>query len=192
MSGVPASLSPGASAQVTVTVDPTQIGNGFFRTSVDVATSAGSASVPVNFFVTQTVSMTLSPSGSQFQMQQGGAPGNPAGSFLVGVSGGSTNWTATVLPGAPWLSIGTGSGTATATQPGTVSFSINSAAASLAAQAQYGTIEVTGPGLVNSPQDYQVVLNVQAQTTSVQPDPEPGGLLFLTTVGLRFAGRCRR
>jgi uncharacterized protein (TIGR03437 family) len=37
--------------------------------------------------------------------------------------------------------------------------------------------------VVNSPQDFQVVLNVTTPTQWATPDPEPGGLLFLTTVG---------
>ena len=49
------------------------------------------------------------------------------------------NWTATLLPGANWLTLNTPSGTSTSAAPGSVSFSINATAATLAAQAYYGT-----------------------------------------------------
>jgi hypothetical protein len=179
VSGVPSAVSAGSATQVTVTVDPSQLVPGLYRTAVDVSTSAGNASVPVNFFISQTVSMSLSPSGSQFGMQQGSAPGNPAGSFLVNLSGSAVSWTASEVAGAGWLTLNTSSGTASGTQPGNVSFSINSSAATLTPQAYYATIRVSAAGVVNSPQDYQVVLNVVTPTTSVQPDPQPAGLLFV-------------
>jgi uncharacterized protein (TIGR03437 family) len=179
----PASLAGGPATQVVVTVDPTQLSAGYHRTAVDVVTSAGSASVPVAFFILPTVSMSLAPSGVQFDMQAGGAPGNPTGSFLVNIAGGAVSWTAAVLPGANWLTLNTTSGTASDSQSGAVAFSINSSAASLTAKAYYATIEVTASGVVDSPQDFQVVLNVTAQTSSAKLDPEPAGLVFLTTVG---------
>ena len=178
----PSSLTSGPGAQVNITADPTSLSAGFFRTVVDVNTSAGSASVPVTFFISQTVSMNLAPSGTQFSMQAGGAPGNPAGSFLVSVAGGTLGWSASVLSGANWLTLNSTSGTASPAQPGTVSYSVNSNAASLASQAYYATIEVTSAGAVNSPQDYQVVLNVTPVSDAAKPDPQPAGLLFLTTV----------
>jgi hypothetical protein len=93
------------------------------------------------------------------------------------------NYSATVLPGANWL-VATGSGTAMASNPGTVSFSVNpTAAAALPVGAQYATIQVVGAGVVNSPLDFQVILNVTPATTSVVPDPEPAGLIFIDRAG---------
>jgi uncharacterized protein (TIGR03437 family) len=179
----PASLAGGPAAPVYVSVDPAQLAFGFYRTAVDIVTSAGGASVPVTFFIGQTGGMTLAPSGAQFAMQAGGAPGNPNGSFRIGVAGGAVSWTASVRPGANWLTLASSSGTVSNSQPGNVSFSINGSAAALAAEAYYGTIEVTASGVVNSPQDFQVVLNLTPPTQSAEPDPEPAGLLFLSTVG---------
>ena len=179
----PGTLGAGPGAQVTITVDPTTLSTGFFTTAVQITTSAGSVSVPVSFFVSQTASMNLAPAGSQFNMPAGGAPGNSAGSFLVGVTGGTSSWTASVLPGANWLTVNTSGGVSTGTQPGTVSYSINSSAASLAPQAYYGTIQVAAAGVANSPQDYQVILNVTSAAQPAVPNPQPAGLLFLTTVG---------
>jgi uncharacterized protein (TIGR03437 family) len=179
----PAALAGGSTVQVNVTADPTTLSAGFYRTALDIVTSAGSASVPATFFISQTASVVLAPSGVQFTMPAGGSPGNPNGSFLVGAAGGTLSWTAAVLPGATWLTLNTPSGTASDSQPGSVSFSVNGAAASLSAQAHYATIEVTAPGALDSPQDFQVVLNVTPPAVSSAPDPEPAGLLFLTAVG---------
>jgi uncharacterized protein (TIGR03437 family) len=80
--------------------------------------------------------------------------------------------------------VGTASGTSSSTQPGTVSFSIDPVAAgALAPGAYYGIIEITSPDVTNSPQGFEVVLNVSPAAAPVTPDPEPGGLLFITTVG---------
>ena len=126
--------------------------------------------------------MSLNPSGTQFVNQQGGAPGNPAGMFSVAVaSGGTVNWTAVVQPGAPWLTLNTPNGTSNAASPGQVSFSINSTAATLAPQAYYGTIRVSSGDVFNSPLDFEVVLNVAPTTDPAKPDPEPAGLVFISS-----------
>ncbi len=146
-------------------------------------TSVGSASVPISLLVTQFPSMTLTPSGTQFEMLAGSSPGNPNGSFLVDVSTStSVAWTATLLSGSPWLQLNTTSGTSTSALPGTVSYSIvPGAAASLAVQPYYATIQVSASGAVDSIQTYLVILNVSAATTAIQPDPEPAGLVFIAS-----------
>jgi uncharacterized protein (TIGR03437 family) len=179
----PASLTPGPATPVSVTVNPATLTTGYYRTAVDVSSSSGTTSVPVTFFIASSPAMTLAPSGTQFSLQAGGAPGNPNGSFLVTVAGGTIGWTATLLPGASWVTLNTLSGTSTSAAPGMVSYSINGNAASLTPQAYYATIEVTSSSVSNSPQDYQIVLNVTPAATASVPDPEPAGLLFLTTVG---------
>ncbi len=62
-----------------------------------------------------------------------------------------------------------------------MNFSLDpTAVAALPAGAAYGTIRVTASGIVNSPQDFQVVLNISPASTPVVPDPEPAGLIFLS------------
>jgi hypothetical protein len=180
---IPGALSGGASASIPVTVNPGLLTPGFFRTQVDIVSSAGRGSVPVTVLISSASQLTLAPAGVQFGMQAGGVPGNSNGSFLVTVvSGAPVNWTAAVLPGAPWLTLATPSGTSSATAPGPVSFSIDpKAAGALSPGAYYGRIEITSPGILNSPQDFEVVLSVSPATTAVIPDPEPQGLLFITS-----------
>jgi uncharacterized protein (TIGR03437 family) len=116
-------------------------------------------------------------------MPAGGVAANPDTPFLVSASGAApVSWTATVLPGAPWLNLATTSGSSTSSAPRSVSYSINqTAAAALTPQVYYGTIRVTSAAAANSPQDFQVVLNVTAATTPQTPNPYPAGLLFITT-----------
>jgi hypothetical protein len=182
----PAAVPPGPGGSVTITASPAGLNPGYYLSSVTVASSAGSASVPVTLLVAGSGVMTLGPAGTQFSMPQGGAPGNSSGSFLVGVSSGSVSFTASVLPGASWLS-GSGSGVASPASPGTVGFSIDPAAvAALPAGVYYGTIRVsasgpTTPGAIDSPQDFQVILSVGPAGSDVFPDPEPAGLLFISS-----------
>jgi uncharacterized protein (TIGR03437 family) len=183
--GPPGSIAGGSSATVSVTVDASVVPPGFYRTTVDITSSAGKGSVPVILFIAADSSMTLSSSGGQFVMPVGGAPGNPNGSFLVSVNTTSgVTLTAAAVGGADWLRVNTSGFSASATQPGTVSFSIDATAAGkLAAGAYYGQISVSGAGLTNSPQFFQVVLNVTPATDTAKPDPQPAGLLFLATAG---------
>jgi uncharacterized protein (TIGR03437 family) len=185
VTGVPGSIGAGASASLTVTADPSRLAAGFYRTAVDLKTSAGLASVPVTLFIATNSSMTLQPAGTLFQSVRGGVPNGGVNSFLVGVVGSNpVSWSAAVLPGAGWLSVTTPSGTAAATQPGVVSFSIDSSATgALAPQAYYGTIRVTSTSVVNSPLDFQVVLNVAPSGAAQAPSPSPAGLLFLSAAG---------
>ena len=165
---------------VTVTVNPAGLAANYYQSTILVNTSAGSANVPVILQVAQNPIMTLSPTGAQFQIPAGGAPGNPNGSFLVGVAGDSTvHWSATLQPGASWLTLNTPSGSSTSTSPGSVSFSINANAAALTPQAYYGLIQVTSGDVDNSPQTFVVVLNVSPAANAVQPNPQPSGLLFI-------------
>jgi len=182
ISRVPASLASGPPQQITVTANPAGLAAGYYLTTVTVVSSAGSANIPVGLLVAQNLTMNLNPAGTQLHMQAGSAPGSTNGSFLLSVSGLSTiNWSASVLTGANWLSVTTASGTASSATPGTVGFAIDPvAAAALSAQAWYGTIRVTSPDIVNSPQDFEVVLNISDSSDGISPDPEPAGLVFIS------------
>jgi trimeric autotransporter adhesin len=179
IANVPANVSAGPGSAVDVTVNPAGLAAGFYQSSILVNTSAGSVGVPVTLLVSPNPTMTLNPAGTQFLMQVGGAPGNPNGSFDVSVSGSTVSWTAAVLPGAPWLTLNTSSGTSTAANPGTVGFSVNSTAAVLGAQAYYAAIQVSSTGVVDSPLTFVVVLNVAPLSSPTAPNPTPAGVLFI-------------
>lgn len=181
----PTSLGAGAIGSINIEANPAGLSPGFYFTELTIVSSAGTISVPVTFFIAANSSLTLNPSGVQWIMPAGGMAAIPDTSFLVNVSGTApVAWTATVLPGAPWLNLGTTAGTSTGTAPGEVSYSINqTAAAALTPQAYYGTIRITSSGVVNSPQDFQVVLNVTAATVKAKPNLSPAGLIFVSSSG---------
>jgi len=180
-------LALGAAAHAPA--NPAGLTPGYYYTDLTIASSAGTATVPVTYFISSNSSLALNPSGTQLSMTAGGAVAVADTSFLVSVSGTApVAWTAAVLPGASWLNVATTSGSSTATAPGAVTYSINqSAAAALAAGAYYGTIRVTSTSVVNSPQDFQVVIDVTAATVKQQPNPTPAGLIFVTSVGRTLA-----
>ena len=180
---VPGSIDAGVPAHVTVGVNTTGLATGYYHSSIAISTSAGTANLPVGLFLSRTVSMILNPGGSQFQMQVGGAPGHAKGSFLLSVNGNdAVNWSAEALPGAPWLTIGTSSGQATSATPGTATFSIDTdVAATLEPGAYYGIIRVTSGQIANSPRDYNVILSVTPATEEVEPDPQPAGMIFISS-----------
>lgn len=185
LSGVPSSILAGVQANVTVGVNPAGLASGYYRSSIQISTSVGSASLPIGLFLSREVSMNLSPGGAQFQMQAGGAPGNASGGFLVSVNGNNpAAFSASVLPGADWLTLGAVSGAASSSNPGSVSFSVNpDAAAALTPAAYYGTIRVTSGQVSNSPLDFSIILNVTPATDPVKPDPQPAGLIFISSGG---------
>jgi uncharacterized protein (TIGR03437 family) len=180
-----AALPGGASGSISVTINPALLTAGFFRTQVDIKTSAGTASVPVTVLVSADSTMTLAPVGTQFTMQAGGAPGNANGSFLVSVTNSSAvNWSASVVSGSPWLTLSTAGGASSASAPGAVTYAIDPVgAAALVPGVYYGQIAVTSSAIVNSPLSFEVVLIVSPVSVAVIPDPEPAGLLFITQVG---------
>ena len=178
-----ATPASGFDSFVTVTVNPASLTAGYYQSRIQVNTSAGSASIPVTLLLANNPTMTLNPAGTQFQQAVGSSPGNPNGSFLVSVSGGSTiSLNATLLPVASWLKLNTASGTSTSASPGSVSFAIDPAvAATLAPRAYYGAIQVASSGVVDSPRFFIVILNVAPATSPAVPDIEPAGLLFLSS-----------
>ncbi len=177
--GFPATVAPGPGVPVSITANPAGLNAGYYLSSLTVVSSAGTASVPVTLLISASAFLTLGPSGTLLSLPQGGALGNPNGSFLVGVSSGTASFVASVLPGAPWLS-GGGAGNASTASPATVKFSIDqTAAAALSAGAYYGTIRVTSSGVTGSLQDYQVVLSVGPPNSQIVPNPQPSGLIFI-------------
>jgi uncharacterized protein (TIGR03437 family) len=184
VSGVPALLNAGATATLSVTADPGGLAAGYYWSSVELVTSGGKASVPVTFFIAPKPTMLLAPSGFQAILPAGGTLSVPATSFNITVSTPQTvNWAAAVT-GASWLKVSQASGSAGGSQPATVGFTFDTAAlAALSPGAYYNSIRVTSDGVINSPQDFTVVVNVTAATDRQKPNPSPAGLLFLTAVG---------
>jgi adhesin/invasin len=107
---------------------------------------------------------------------------NIAGAFAQDLP--TVNWTAAVLPGAPWLSTTTTAGTSTISTPGTASYSIDAGlAAGLAPGVYYGTVRISAMGVNDAPLDFEVVLNVAAAGGLAMPAVSPEGLVFVSKAG---------
>ena len=187
----PASVLPGPGGGVSVTADPSGLASGFYRGTITISSSGGTASAAVTLVISSAATMSLGPSGAQFSLPQAGVLGNGTGSFNVSVANGDSLLYSASLPGgSSWLSLNAGAGAATPSVSGVVSYSIDpAAAAALPAGAYYGTIRVSGSGVINSPQDFQVVLNVTPAATAVIPDPQPAGLVFVSAGTGPLAGQ---
>ncbi len=181
VSGVPGSVGAQATISVKVTADPTGLGAGYYFTDISIISSAGSAIVPVTFLIAANGTITLGPAGAEFTLPQGGTPvGNT--SFLVSVSGSApVSFNAQISPAVPWLSVTPTSGSASGTQPATVNLVFDpTQVAALTPGAYYASVEISSSGAANSPQSFEVVLDVTAPAQPTTPNPVPGGLIFLT------------
>lgn len=185
VSGVPASLQSGPATIVTVTANPTGLSAGFYQSSITITSTAGTVVVPVTLNLSANALMTLSSSGAQFEAPAGNAPGISSGSFTISVTGApSINWSASVQPGANWLSVSTPSGSATPATSGTVNFAIDPAIASgLAPQTYYGLIQVTGGAVTDSPLAFIVVLDIEPASQPPKPQLSTGGITLTSTAG---------
>ena len=181
LANVPQTLSPESPVYVTASASLSGVQPGLYHSTIFIVTSAGTVNLPVTALVNGNPTISLNPVGQQFQMTAKGAPGNPGGSFQVLSTGTSPiNWSASSLPGANWLLINSTTGSSTSSTPGSVAFSIDPVASSLlAAGTYYGTVRVTSTQVINTPEDFLVVLTVAPAGTLADPDPEPSGLLFI-------------
>ncbi len=117
--GAPSNVASGPPVYVTVGVSASGLAPGLYRSTITVATSAGSVNLPVTLLYTTNLSMTLNPAAQQFRMSAGGVVGNAAGTLEVLAGGTSAlNWTAAAQPGATWLKVTIASGSSTPTVPG--------------------------------------------------------------------------
>jgi trimeric autotransporter adhesin len=176
-----------ANSPVTISIaaDPTKFPVG--------TTSASLLILGTNFqFATIPITITVSPSPQKMALSQGGftfvavAGGGvtPPQSFEVLATGtGGFSWTAqaTTVSGGSWLSVSPDSGSSSSTSFGTVTVSVNPAG--LGPGVYYGLVVISSAGTVNSPQQFEVVLNVLASQQSVGATAAPSGLIFTAPAG---------
>ncbi len=182
VSNLPATLVSGPAVPMTITANPAGLAPGYYRSTVTINSSAGSDTLAVTLLISSTVTITLGPSGTQYSLPAGGVLGSGTGTFEVTVTGGaSAAYNTTVLPGAQWLAVTSGTGTAAPAAPGSVGYSLDAATvASLAPGTYYGSIRVVSTDAVDSPQDFLLALNVTATSQSVAPVLSTAGLLFIS------------
>ena len=181
------SVPPFSSSSVMVTVNPNGLPAGTYTGTVSISLApAGQTSTVA---VTATVSsakqqIVLTQSGLRFQTAAGGAT-PPSQSLSVFNSGaGNLNFSAsasTLSGGSGWLSVSPSSGTASSTTPGAIAVNINPSG--LAAGDYYGQVQISSPGVDNSPQTATVVLNVAANGADIGAFLSTTGLIFVAQAG---------
>jgi uncharacterized protein (TIGR03437 family) len=154
---------------------------GASRDSIHIASSAGNADVPVSLFVPAPgPALAIAQTGFRFQTTQGAGTSTTETIRILneGDAGTTLNWIAELVAGGDWLSLGSTSGAATSTSPGTLILKTGPGAAALAQGGHYALIRISASGAQNSPQYLAGVLDVGAAGAPAAPDPTKGGFFF--------------
>ena len=182
-------VDAGAETFVQAVIDRSGLSPGFNRGVITVAYANREVDIPVvaNLSVLGTP-FWLYPSGLLFVARAGNGASGGVKSFEIH-DGGSAAFTVENLDSAKWLSVHANDPTEPG-EPGIVDVSVE--AHNLRPGVYYGRIRVSASGLVNSPQDLVVVLQVVDASVPPVPEPVPAGLLFVGFSGTPVPSRTTR
>lgn len=160
---------------------------GAYRDAIQVSSPAGNIQIPVSLFIAASGPvLALDTTGVFFQaIEGGGSTVNQEVKILnLGDPSSTINWTATFFGGASkWLSLVNSNGSATSSNPGTLTLALAPGATDLAAGPYYAIIKITGASGLNSPQYLTAVLNLEPSGATPTPYLTPGGLYFTAVAG---------
>ena len=163
------SVSPSAGtlpAALQITADPSTLTPGTYQGTISIAVplaSPAAATIAVTFTVQAATPASLAVDLPNVGLTaiQGSGPVTQSLNVL-NTGGGSLAITATVAPGAPWLTVSPAAGTATAAAP--ASLTVTATPGSLTAGTYSGTVAIAGGGKsINVP----VTLSVSAPTATI-------------------------
>ncbi|HZT37145.1 MAG TPA: IPT/TIG domain-containing protein [Bryobacteraceae bacterium] len=169
-------------ATIAVTVNPSTLAAGTYFGNIAVAlqsTAAVIANIPVTFSVGTGTLLTLGAAPAPFTYQSGG-PLPPAQTVAVGSSSGtplSFSVAVSTSTGVNWLAVSPTTGATPATLTVSV-FPTN-----LPTGVYTGTVTVTASGAANSPQSFQVTLNVNNAAVVSGLQASPSALYFAYQIG---------
>jgi uncharacterized protein (TIGR03437 family) len=176
----------GAPVRLHVEVNTSGLNIGSYNNSIHISSSGGTADIPITLFVSADGPiLSAVPNGVFFHgRQNAGITASKTVEILnIGDPNTTVHWTATLLSGSNWLNLVTASGTATATNPGTLTVTPLQNATQLAVGPYYALIQISDPSALNSPQYVVAVLNVNPDSVFPSPDATPGGLVFTSPAG---------
>jgi hypothetical protein len=179
-------IGPGSPAVLRVDVNTQGLAVGSYHQVIQVTSPAGTLNFPVSLFISdQGPILGLNVSGLRFSVAQGSSVSPPQTVTVqnLGDQASTVSWTADIPYGSNWLTLGVATGTASPGNPGTLSLSPNSAAASLPAGASYALVRVSDPNALDSPQYLVVVLDVEPASSASLSGIIPSGLTFSTASG---------
>lgn len=175
---------PGDLAVVRVTVDPSGLRPGVYRTQLRFEPPPGQDPVvrPIALLVLDDSGiLQADPGGLRFEMRQGeGTIVTRRVQIINAGPAGTLRWAARILQGAEWMRLSAASGEAGA-EPG--GFDVQVSNRNLDLGEYYGLIEVASPGALGSPQYVTVTVQVQPPDRPAGPVAVPEGLLFVVNEG---------
>jgi uncharacterized protein (TIGR03437 family) len=176
---------PNLPATVSITADPSRLPLGTSSASLLIlGTDFQFVTVPVTITVSPAPqSLALSQAGFTFVAVAGGGVTPPQTFDVVNTGSGAFSWTAqaSTVSGGNWLSVSPNSGSSSAASYGSLTAAVNPAG--LSPGVYYGLIVVTAAGAINSPQQFEVVLNVMGGQQSAGANLAPSGLIFTAPAG---------
>jgi uncharacterized protein (TIGR03437 family) len=182
---VQGTTQPNAPATVGVAADPSKFPIGTTSASLLIlGANLQFATIPITITVTPSPQkMALSQGGFTFVAVAGGGVTPPQSFEVLATGTGGFGWTAeaSTVSGGAWLSVSQESGSSSATSFGTVT--VTASPTGLAPGVYYGLVVVSSAGTVNSPQQFEVVLNVLASQSSAGATAAPSGLIFTAPAG---------
>lgn len=188
--GLSSSISTGMTqpnfpATLSITADPTKIPAGTSSASLLIlGTNLQSVTIPITVTVSPSSrSMALSQTGFTFMATPGGGVTAPQTFSVIDTGTGSFTWTAqaSTMSGGNWLAINPASGASSSTSFGSITVAANPAG--LAPGVYYGVVVVSSTGTVNSPQQFEVVLDVLGSGQTAGATLAPSGLIFTAPAG---------
>ena len=167
---------------VTVKVSTQGLKQGAYRQTVHFTSANGNIDIPVPLFVASTGPILgVNVTGLRFQARSGNGFSNPQTVKVLNVGDPATtlNWTADFLSGSGLFNLGSTSGTATLSNPGSLTITPSQTALQGAAGGYYAVLRITSSQAKNSPQYVILVLDLAAATSLPLPDPSPAGIFFV-------------
>ncbi len=173
-------VATGVTASIVLSVDPASLQPGVYNGRVVVTNSATGVSQTALIVLTVTNTagqLRVSRVGVAMTAAIGGEAPQAETVMLRNIGGGSVNWTA--HSSATWLAAAPASGTLAGGAQAPLSISANPAG--LVAGDYFGSIDITAPNAVNSPQTVTVVLHVSGAFGVVAV--APAALLLTDNLG---------
>lgn len=178
-------VTPNSPATLTITADPSKLPVGTTSGSLYIlGTDLQSVTIPITVEVSPSPqTLALSQGGFTFTAVAGGGVTPPQSFDILNMGSGTFTWTAqaSTTSGGNWLSISPNSGSSSSATVGSITLSANPAG--LSPGVYYGLVVVTATGAVNSPQQFEVVLNVMGAQNSAGGTVTPSGFIFTTPAG---------
>ena len=167
---------------VSVKVSTQGLKPGAYRQTIHVTSADGNIDVPVPLFVASggpVLAVNITGLRFQARVSSGFSNSQTVKVLNVGDPASTLNWSADVMTGAGLFNLGSSSGSATLSNPGTITITPSTSALQGNPGGYYGVLRITSSQAMNSPQYVVLVLDLASANSPPLPDPSPAGLFFV-------------